>query len=66
MTNHSIDGGTRLTERFLDAPTFEWVDRKRFSAEQVREPCITTLAESMGMTSDKVRLIIQERIADCE
>ena len=53
-------------ELLSDALTFEWVDRKRFSAERVREACITTLAESMGMTSDKVRLIIQERMVDCE
>jgi hypothetical protein len=64
MPVESRDAGTQLIEALLDAMTLEWKDRGGLSADAVRNVCTALVARGMGVTTDEVTRIVQDRIQD--
>jgi len=57
MTNHE----KQLSEALLDALCLEWQDNGNISAEAVRDQCIQTLADVLGMSFPEIAILIEQR-----
>jgi hypothetical protein len=57
MTEHE----KRLSEALLDALCLEWQDNGNISAGAVRDQCIQTLADVLGMSFHEIVILIEQR-----
>lgn len=61
MIQYNRDRVTRLIELLLDAMVFDWIERGDIDVQEVRDECIKTLSESLSLSQERIREIIEER-----